>query len=213
MHVTTLTSGDGARIEKAGFSYHPISEYRRTNNPLHELRLIARLCTLYQQLEPDIIHQINLRSVLYGGVARLLVREPEIVNGVIGLGYLFTNDGLMVQALRTSVLWTLWTLRQGRDQTYLFQNPDDERLFQRLGIADPSNSVLIKGSGVDPEKFDQRSETAGAPVVLFPARMLWHKGVQEFIDPARVVKRSGYDARFVLVGDTDADNPAGISKN
>jgi len=211
VHVTTLTAGNGARIEEAGYPYHSISEQKRTNNPLHELQLVARLYKLYRRLQPDIVHQITLRSILYGGMASLLVRDPAIVNGVTGLGYLFTDDDPKIRALRKSVLWALWALRQGRRQTYLFQNPDDKRLFRQNGVAESTNSVLIKGSGVDTEQFDQRPEPSGTPVVLFPARMLWHKGVQEFVDAARIIHRNGQDARFVMVGDTDADNPAGVS--
>lgn len=211
VHVTTLTSGDGTLIEDAGFSYHPISDRKRTNNPISELRLLGQLSALYAQIEPDIVHQITLRSILYGGVASLFVRGPEIVNSVTGLGYIFTDDKPMVRAGRTLVLWSLWILRRGRNQTYLFQNPDDEKLFQQKGISELSNSVLIKGSGVDPEQYERQPSPSGTPVVLFPARMLWHKGVQEFVDSARFVHRDGYDARFVMVGDTDADNPAGVS--
>ena len=211
VHVTTLTAGDGSRIKDAGFPYHRISEKRRSNNPLHELQLIARLYRLYQRLQPDIIHQITLRSILYGGGASLLARKPAVVNGVTGLGYLFTEGDPKIRALRRAVLWALWALRLGRNQTYLFQNPDDEHLFQRNRIAEPANSVLIKGSGVDTDQFDRRPMPSGPPVVLFPARMLWHKGVQEFVDAARMVKKRGSDARFVMVGNTDADNPAGVS--
>ena len=210
VHVTTLTAGEGARIEEAGFPYHPISDTTRSNNPLHELQLIARLYALYRRLQPDIVHHITLRSILYGGVVSLLVRDPAIVNGVTGLGYLFTDDAPTVRAARTLVLGGLWAIRRGRRQTYLFQNPDDERLFRRRGIASGSNSRLIKGSGVDTEQFDQRPESSEGPVVLFPARMLWSKGVQEFVDAARIVKESGHEGRFVLVGDVDADNPAGV---
>jgi glycosyltransferase involved in cell wall biosynthesis len=211
VHVTTLTAGEGSRVEEVGFPYHSISKQRRSNNPLHELQLVACLYKLYRRLQPDIIHQITLRSILYGGMASLFVREPAIVNGVTGLGYLFTDCDPKIRALRKSVLWALWALRQGRCQTYLFQNPDDKRLFRQNGVADSSNGVLIKGSGVETEKFRQRPEPSGTPIVLFPARMLWHKGVQEFVDAARIVNRNGQDVRFVMVGDTDADNPAGVS--
>lgn len=210
VHVTTLTAGEGARIEEAGFPYHAISDTTRSNNPLYELQLIARLYTLYRRLQPDIVHHITLRSILYGGVVSLLDRSPAIVNGVTGLGYLFTDDAPTARAVRTLVLGALWAIRQGRHQTYLFQNPDDERFFRRKGIAPVSSSRLIKGSGVDMEQFDQRPESSERPVVLFPARMLWSKGVKEFVDAARIVKENGIEGRFVLVGDVDADNPAGV---
>ncbi len=210
VHVTTLTAGESSQIEEAGFHYHPISEHGRSSNPLRELQLIGRLYCLYQRLQPDIVHQITLRSILYGGFASLVVRKPAIVNGVTGLGYLFTVDDPKIRALKKSVLCALWAFREVRSQTYLFQNPDDERLFRRNGIAESSNSVLIKGSGVDTKHFCRSPEQPGPAVVLFPARMLWHKGVQEFVDAARKVRREGYHARFVMVGDTDADNPASV---
>jgi glycosyltransferase involved in cell wall biosynthesis len=210
VHVTTLTAGDGDAIEEAGFTYHPISDTRRSNNPLHELRLIARLYGLYRRLQPDLVHHITLRSILYGGLASLLVRESEIVNGVTGLGYLFSSTNLKVRLLRAAVLGALRVLGRS-DHLYLFQNPDDERLFREHSIAGPSSSRVIKGSGVDVDRFEARPEPSGPPVVLFPARMLWHKGVQQFVDAARQIRADGTEARFVMVGDTDPDNPAGVS--
>lgn len=210
VHVTTLTAGDGSRIEDAGFPYHSISEHRRSNNPLHEVQLIARLYALYQKLRPEIIHHITLRSILYGSLASIPLRETWIFNGVTGLGYLFSAEDLKIRVLRISVLWALRLLTRD-NHTYLFQNPDDERLFQEHGVAEPTSSVVIRGSGVDMEHFDQRPEQEGPPVVLFPARMLWHKGVQEFVEAARIIRSNGGKARFVLVGDTDSDNPGSVS--
>jgi len=211
VHVTTLTAGDGSRVEDAGFPYHPIAEQRRSNNPFHELQLIARLYALYRRLRPDIIHQITLRSILYGSVVSLFLRAPRIVNGVTGLGYLFSSRDAKIRALRKAVMWALRLLRR-EDHVFLFQNPDDQSLFQRHHIADPASSVLIKGSGVDTERFARQPEPAGPPVVLFPARMLWHKGVQAFVDAARRLRDEGVEVRFVMVGNTDPDNPAGVSE-
>jgi glycosyltransferase involved in cell wall biosynthesis len=211
VHVTTLTAGDGSRIEDVGFPYHSISEQRRSNNPLHELQLIVRLYALYRRLQPDLIHHITLRSILYGSVASLFLRKPRIVNGVTGLGYLFSSQSTKIRVLRRAVLCALRLLRR-ENHVFLFQNPDDESLFQRHRIADPSSSVLIKGSGVDTEHFARRAEPSGPPVVLFPARMLWHKGVQAFVDAARILKEENVVVRFVMVGNTDPDNPAGVSE-
>jgi len=210
VHVTTLTDGPSSRIEDAGFAYHDIAESGRSDNPLRELQLIVRLYRLYRELQPEIIHHITLRSILYGGVAAALLRGPTVVNGVTGLGYLFSAHDLKVRLLRAAVLWALRFLPRRR-MVYLFQNPDDQQLFQRHRIVDPASSVLIKGSGVDTDAFEAREEAPGPPVVLFPARMLWHKGVQAFVDAARMLEKNETDIRFVMVGDTDADNPAGVS--
>jgi len=210
VHVTTLTAGDGAPVEEAGFAYHSISDARRSNNPLHELRLIARLYGLYRRLQPDLIHHITLRSILYGGVASLLMPRTAVVNGVTGLGYLFSSQSLKIRLLRAAVLGALRVLRR-RGQVYLFQNPDDEKLFRNHNISTPSTGRVIKGSGVDVERFAAQPESSGPPVILFPARMLWHKGVQEFVAAARRIRGNGTQARFVMVGDTDPDNPSGVS--
>mgnify|MGYP002763222757 CR=1 FL=1 len=114
VHVTTLTAGEGARIEEAGFPYHAISDTTRSNNPLHELQLIARLYALYRRLQPDIVHHITLRSILYGGIVSLLVRDPAIVNGVEGHGELVTDDAPRSRGARTLVLGGASDLRRGR---------------------------------------------------------------------------------------------------
>jgi glycosyltransferase involved in cell wall biosynthesis len=209
VHVTTLTAGDPSGIRDAGFTYHPISEQGRSNNPIHEAQLIARLYQLYQDLKPDLVHHITLRSILYGGIASSLLRGPKVVNGVTGLGYLFSSRDLQVHLMRKAVLWAVRALTR-EEHVFIFQNPDDEQLFQAHNVVRPAASVLIKGSGVNMERFEQKPVPPGTPVVLFPARMLWHKGVQEFVDAARQVKAQGQEARFVMVGSIDADNPAGV---
>ena len=210
VHVTTLTAGDPSGIRDAGFTYHPISEQGRSNNPLHEAQLITRLHQLYRDLNPDLVHHITLRSILYGGLASSLLKNRPIVNGVTGLGYLFSSQDVKIRVLRKAILFGLRVLGMRGNHVYLFQNPDDQQLFQAHGVVNPESSVLIKGSGVDMERFNQQPEPSGTPVVLFPARMLWHKGVQEFVDAARQVKDQGQGARFVMVGSIDADNPAGV---
>ena len=209
VHVTTLTAGDPSKIREAGFTYHSISAQGRSNNPLHEAQLVRRLYQLYKNLNPDIVHHITLRSILYGGLASSLMQGPRVINGVTGLGYLFSSHDLQVRLVRKAVLWAVRALTR-RGHVYIFQNPDDEQLFQAHDVVRPAASVLIKGSGVNMEHFDRKPVPSGTPVVLFPARMLWHKGVQEFVDAARQVKARGKDARFVMVGSIDADNPAGV---
>jgi len=209
VHVTTLTAGDPSGIRDAGFTYHSISEQGRSNNPLHEAQLIVRLYQLYKDLKPDLVHHITLRSILYGRLASSLMQGPKIVNGVTGLGYLFSSHDLQVRLMRKAVLWAVRALTR-REHVFIFQNPDDEQLFQSHRVVRPAASVLIKGSGVDMKRFDLKPVPSGTPVVLFPARMLWHKGVQEFVDAARQVEAQGKQARFVMVGSVDADNPAGV---
>ena len=90
------------------------------------------------------------------------------------------------------------------------QNPDDRELLLRERLIDASHIRLIRGSGVDLTRFIPGAPAAGPPIVLLMSRMLWDKGVGEFVAAARLIKSRGVNARFVLVGDPDAENPAAI---
>jgi glycosyltransferase involved in cell wall biosynthesis len=75
-----------------------------------------------------------------------------------------------------------------------------------------SSATLIRGSGVDTEKFNATPLPGGRKVIMFAARYLRHKGIVEFIQAARILKEAlGAEVRFVLVGGPDSDNPASVS--
>jgi glycosyltransferase involved in cell wall biosynthesis len=210
VHVTTLTSGDAAPIRAAGFSYHDIAPGKRDGSARKELILLKRLLALYQGLQPDLLHHITLRAVAYGGLAGLTLKGTPGINSITGLGYLFTASNPVTWVAR-KVLGAIFrvVLNRRRYRT-TFQNVEDRRAFETSGWIRPGRAVVIPGSGVDPEHFKPLPPREGAPMVLFASRLLAHKGVREFVDAARILRDFGLAARFVIVGDSDPDNPAAI---
>ena len=97
-----------------------------------------------------------------------------------------------------------------RGTQVIFQNPDDQELFSRNGLVNRKQVTLIPSSGVDIEKFSPSPEPAGEPLVILPARMLWAKGVNEFVLAAGILRLAGVQARFALIGDTDPGNPEAV---
>jgi glycosyltransferase involved in cell wall biosynthesis len=178
-------------------------------NPLKELRVIADIVKMYRERQPDLVHHVTVKPVLYGSLAARLVGGPGVVNAVSGLGYLFLGSR-RARLLRPLVkaLYRL-ALRHRRSRT-IFQNPDDRDLFVGSGLVRPDQTVLIRGSGVDCDTFVPRPEPEGIPVVILPARILWDKGVAEFVEAARLIRQQDTPARFVLVGDPDPGNPAAV---
>jgi glycosyltransferase involved in cell wall biosynthesis len=179
---------------------------------------MARLTALYRDLQPDLIHHFTLRCVLYGSIAARLAGASPVVNGVTGLGYLFSSDEAKVRLLRTAVLSALYVITRGMRPWWIFQNPDDKALFQRWGIPDVDMTRVILGSGVDMDRFHVNGEAHGLgdeepPLIVFPARMLWSKGAGVFAEAAQVLQEKGISARMVLVGDRDPDNPESISRD
>lgn len=210
VHVATPDDQSSVVIQSRGFVFHPIPIARRGMHPLVELRSIRALRQLYRELAPDIVHHVTIKPVLYGGIAARLAGVPAVVNAVTGLGYIFISRGVKSAILRRLVKATYrFALRQARTRV-IFQNPDDMALFEGEGLVRPSDAVLIRGSGVDMAVFLPRPEAVGIPIVLLASRMIWDKGVAEFVEAARLLHDQGITARFVLVGGPDSGNPSTI---
>ena len=210
MHVATPDDQVSAIIRSHGFAFHPIPISRRGMHPLVEVRSILALLKLYRKLSPDIVHHVTIKPVLYGGIAARMVGVRTVVNAVTGLGYSFISRSFKTAILRRFIKTTYrFALRQPRMRV-IFQNPDDMNLFETEGLVQSQDAVLIRGSGVDMAAFAPCPEPAGMPVVVLASRMLWDKGIGEFVEAARILHDQGISARFVLVGAPDSGNPSTI---
>lgn len=208
--IATRVTDHGKQIQEEGFHLIPISLFRRNRNPLRELSAIAELVGIYRCVRPHLVHHVAMKPILYGSLAAWVAQVPATLNAFAGLGYLFTNSErqrgglhwLMTAALRSAI---------GRSgSTVLFQNEADRDELVQTGIVRRSHTRVIAGSGIDVTAFSVKPSPQGTPLVVLPSRMLWDKGVGEFVQAARILKGKGVDARFVLVGRCDEDNPADI---
>jgi glycosyltransferase involved in cell wall biosynthesis len=216
IHVTALKTGDGDRVREEGFRYHDLAEQDRGRNPATELRFLYRLYHLLCALEPDLVHFITLRAVLYGALPVRLARVPAVLNSVTGLGFLFSEDTGSVRALRWGIMRFLTYALRHPNQITTFQNPDDAEIFVSRGVVPKERTAVTPGSGVDPDRFEYADGTAvengQVPIVMLPTRLLWHKGVGVFVDAARQLREDGVDAHFALVGDSDPENPGSVPR-
>ncbi len=210
VHVATPPSDAAAVITANGFSFHPISMTRKGTNPPAELRSIASLFRLYRRVRPRLVHHVTMKPVLYGGIAARLARVPGVVGALTGLGHVFTADTAGSAVLRSLMKSGLRAALSHPNQMIILQNPDDRSMLIASNIIAPEETTLIPGSGVDMEVFHPSAEPAGPVLVVLPSRMLWSKGIAEFVDAARMLRDAGSSARFALVGDTDPDNPAAV---
>jgi glycosyltransferase involved in cell wall biosynthesis len=204
-------TGEGRVIEDEGFRFIALPITRDSLNPFVDARTVWFLARLYRRLQPTLLHHSTVKPLVYGSLAaRLSCRAAAVVNTVSGLGYAFTSNHRTARMLRPA-LRRLWraALSHPRSHT-IFQNPDDRDDFVRMRLVRPERTVLIRGSGVDCGVFRPEPEPEGAPVVVLPARMLWDKGVAEFVEAARLLRAAGNVARFVLIGSPDLRNREAI---
>lgn len=198
----------GLRMCTEGLRWLPFPLARRSLNPISEIRTVFRLVKLYRHESPDLVHHFTVKCVLYGSLAARFLGIRSIVNSVTGLGYVFMDGGGVRRWLR-GLVKTAYRLLL-RSTWVIFQNPDDRAAFLKGRLVAPQRTTLIRGSGVDIRRFSPRSEPEGIPLVILPARMLWDKGVGEFVNAARNLQAAGIRARFALVGDGDEQNPASV---
>lgn len=189
-------------IRAAGIEVVPFAMARQGLNPLGLLREVWQLARLYRRFAPDIVHHVALRPVVVGGLAARLAGVRGVVSAIAGMGYVFTEGRKRWLA---AVLRALLrpSLKQG---WVIVQNPDDARAVAKL-MAGTGRIRLIPGAGVDVVRFSPQPEPEGMPVVMLASRLLWDKGIGEFVEAAR---RLHGHARFVLVGAPDPGNPASV---
>jgi glycosyltransferase involved in cell wall biosynthesis len=201
------------KIEAAGLRFVALPFEAGGRDPRHEARTLAAVTALYRREQPDLVHQVTIKPVLYGSLAARALGVPAVVNAISGLGYVFIErpgDTTRHRALRGAVKATYrLALANPRART-IFQNPDDREVFERAGLVRRERTALIRGSGVDTRRFAPSPLPPGAPLVVLPARMLRDKGVGEFVEAARIVHRRRPEVRFALVGGADRQNPAGV---
>lgn len=199
--VATRVDKGRAAIEAEGFRVVPLQWSRRGFNPMEMLRLIG----LYRTERPQVAHHIALKAAVFGSLAARLTGVPSIVNSVAGMGYAFI--GKEIKARLLAFLLTMAFRLLFRRTWLVVQNRDDEAFFRAL--IGPDRLRIIHGSGVDTKIFAPMPEPARLRATLV-ARMLWDKGVGEFVEAARLLKQQGVDVTMTLVGDPDAANSKSV---
>ncbi len=209
--VAAENTGRANEIINEGITFIDIKFSRSGINPFEELLTLYKFRKLYKEINPDIIHHITLKPVIYGSLVAKILKIKGVVNAISGLGYNFTEDRKsMVQKVMLSIM------KYGFNRNNLviiFQNENDQKELTDLSVIHPSNSIVrIKGSGVDLEKFYESPFPSFERIkILLPIRMLWDKGVKELRDASDILKEKYYDkVQFILSGLADEDNKAGV---
>lgn len=210
--VATRVRTKGKEILDAGFRLIPLEHLKRETHSLDELRAIRELRAIYQREKPDIVHVVALKPILYGNIAALGL-PLKIVNAFAGLGYLASSNSPKAWTLRT-VIWKAMRFLLNRPHSFTILQNFEDRDFavDTLGMTS-ENTEVIMGSGVDLDLFRPLPQPTNIPIVMLPSRMLWNKGVAEFVAAAELLTSTGVHARFVLVGDTDEGSPSAIPRS
>jgi glycosyltransferase involved in cell wall biosynthesis len=197
--------GDRVCLEPIRFSRGGVS-------PSTDIHAYFRMRRLYRKHQPVLVHHFHAKPVILGSLAaRHTVPHARIVNTITGLGHAFQAKGVA-----RSLAGMGYRLALPKSDRVIFQNPDDLRLFVDAGWVASERARLIPGSGVNTalyQPISARPAAREAPVVLMIARLLWSKGVGEYIEMAERLRAEGLAARIQLAGEIDHEHPDAVPES
>lgn len=196
-------------IEEEGFKFISLKNLsRKGTNPINDLKLARELHLIYKKEKIDLTLQYTIKPVIYGTLAARFAKVKSI-NTLTGLGYAFLSNGIVNRLVKKLYKFSL----QYATRVW-FQNPDDKALFIKQKLINKEKVDVVNGSGIDTNLFTpQKNYQENKPLsFLFIGRLLYDKGIVEYVKAAQIVRRAGFDVEFNIVGAVDNDNPSGIDR-
>jgi len=193
---------------KQEFEYHDLYINNKGTHPKQDLKTLIEFYKLYQKIKPDIVLSYTIKPIIYGNIACRFL-GIKTINNISGLGTVFIKQGLI-----TKIVKLLYRYSLQKSSKVFFQNSDDRDLFVENRLVKLNKCDLLPGSGIDINKFTPVStqKKDGTFIFLLIARMLWDKGVGEYVEAAKIIKQIYPYVTFQLLGSLDAVNKTAITQ-
>ncbi len=208
--IYTVSNRDdyAKKLENEGFIFEEIGLNNNSTNPFEDLKTVFNYFIIYKKIKPDVICHNAIKPNIYGTIAASLLKIPTI-NNISGLGTLFIK-----QSFSTRIAKWLYKFSQKRASKVFFQNNDDLDLFVKNRLVKLSKCQVIPGSGVDTSKFIPiiRTQEKDSFHFLFVGRLLYDKGILEYIDAIKLLKKKYKNVSFSILGPLYENNSTAINK-
>lgn len=190
-----------SRLEKElCIDFHNVKIDNKGSNPLKDLKLIFDYKKLFRKIKPDLILQYTIKPNIYGTIAAKSLKIPTI-NNVSGLGTIFINPN----TITSKIGMMLYKYAFKFPQKVFFQNNDDKDLFIEHDLIDKKLTDVLPGSGVDLNKFEfTPKEKENKTIFLMISRVLYDKGIVEYIDAAKEILSKHNNIEFQILGSHDS---------
>lgn len=199
-------------LDDLGIKFWQTPMNRAGTNPFSDTVLLVRYVLLMVSTRPDAIIAYTQKPIIYGGLASRISRVRRFFVVMSGLGYVFSSEADDRPTLR-KIVSKIYAAGVRRANAIFVFNGDDRQMMQAHGIIGPSHNVIqVGGSGIDTDYFSPHPLPSGPPVFVMISRLMRDKGVADFIEAARMIKKQDPDARFILVGRNEPENPTGYSR-
>ena len=211
VHVACSVDTPMDDLQSHGLYIHPIPLHRSSISLFSNAVTFFYLLHLFIKLRPNIVHLVTIKPIIFGGLAARVTAIPAVVASISGLGFIYTSDGFMALCRKKFVNLAYRIALSHSNINVIFQNDEDRKIILSSTGLNKENTKLIKGSGVDLDRYAFSPMPSGIPIVAFIARLLKDKGLLEFLKAAEEFAELGISARFIVVGQMDTDNPASVT--
>ncbi len=199
------------RLKEMGVIYQDIYIDRTGMNPVRDIKTIVKFILLFKKLKPDFVLNYTVKPVLYGSLAAKICGVSNIFSMITGAGYLFSENNY-IQKTVGFLVRLLYKVSLSFNKKIFFLNPDDITLFRQIGILQKQlQVVLLNGEGLDVDYYYPAPLPETISFLLI-ARLIYDKGIVEYVKAARIIKRDHPGINCALVGWMD-DNPNTIKKS
>ena len=191
-----------------GCKYYDIYIDRKGTNPINDLKTFWQYYRLYKKIKPDLIFHYTIKPNIYGTIAAKLNNIPSIAI-TTGLGYMFINNNIVANIVKL-----LYKVSFKFAKQVWFLNQDDFDIFIKNKLIDKSKGFILHSEGVNTEKFKPIKTEKKDDIFRFLliARMIWDKGIGEYVEAAKIIKQKYKNVEFLLLGPVGVDNPTAIPK-
>lgn len=196
------------KFNELGIDYKQIQVSRNGLNPLQDFKTFIELKNLFGELNPDKIFVYQAKTIVYGCLAAKINGITEIYPLVAGLGSIFRGKGIKNKIVK-EIMKFQYKLSFKQSQTVIFQNSDDLNEFVSLKLVDKDKTIIINGSGVNMNKFTPEP-LPSKPAFLYIGRLIKDKGIGEYLEACKAIKKKYKHVRCLLVGPFDS-NPSALS--
>ena len=207
-HISVIAPKDSftSKLVSEGIDYHEINMHNYGTNPFSEVKLIYRFYRLYKKINPDLIFHYTVKPNIYGTIAAGLCRKPSIIV-TTGLGHLFQFSNFLVRWITLF----LYRIAAMITKEVWFLNDNDRDIFTYKRIVRKSKTRILKSEGINTDWFQPKKDKKFyIDRFLFAGRLIWEKGVDEYIQAAHILKSQYPRIKFELVGFIDQSNPQSV---
>ena len=203
--IVVIGFSKGNEIEQIKSIATEVISYQIKNNRvniLKDIKAILKIKNTINSFKPNIIISYTIKPVIYTGLLIRNSKDIKFIPLITGLGFVFYGNSFIKFFLRNIVL-ILYRFSLRNVKHIIFQNNDNLKFFKKKNIAFLSKKHIINGSGVDSDLFNYSKPPNTSIKFIMVSRLLYEKGVIEYLKAASIVKIKYPKAKFILAGEFD----------